>query len=151
MVDQCELKACRRCKRILALTFFSNCKNTACGKRAQCKECERKTKKEYLQRPEVIQKYAEVKKKHYLNNRRDILQKRKTKEEKERLEQKKAQDREALKDWYVRAKLRDVLPKEAITPELVELKRSELLLRRLARDLKVAADKKRKVDYEAIS
>ena len=93
---------------------------------------------------------SHVKRFYYLKNAREKYAKRyieSHEEEKQRSRKSKAD----LKNAYIRQQLRGMgISNEAMTPELIELKREQLILRRLSREAEQAAVKQMENEHETI-
>lgn len=118
-----ETKKCSRCGEVKALMDFGNCRSNSSGKHYECKKCHAiETKNWRAKNKNKTQEYS-----------RDWLLKNKNKSrEAKRLNEEK--NRNCLSDRYVSSKLG--LSIHDCSPELLELKREQLRIKRLIKQLK---------------
>ena len=144
-------KACTKCKEVKAVSEFGKQLNAKCGLRSACKLCLDLYNKKY--RLEHIDE-QKLRYKNYRNNNLEKTKEACHKWKSDNLEKFKEDQRKyalnnpermlkqsrvrilELRDHYVKKCLCQNIPKDAITPELIETKRMQIKLLRLIKELR---------------
>ena len=122
-------------------------KGTATRKMEEAAQAKRdaKNKEEALWSESHVKRYTKI-----MRNRRKAMERWENNREEE-----KARARKAIADMkpaYIRQQLKSMgINRNQITPELMEMKREQLSMRRLSREADIAASKQLKEEYEAIT
>jgi len=124
-----DMKTCRLCGVEKPLAEFYMHKSGKCGRAGRCKECMKPVKhawktrsKEYLldhsRRPESRATQAAYRTSHVGIEKRKAWRRQQSYE---------------LSDWYIKKLLK--MPPELITPEIIDLKRQHVLLKRAIKEI----------------
>jgi 3-oxoacyl-[acyl-carrier-protein] synthase III len=118
-----DSKACTKCLEVKPLSDFYKDKSKKDGFRAGCKKCVYQQNTEWRkENPEFIRKANKKQRKKYNEWNKKAI--------------------EMLSDRYIKEILKDRgFTKEQITPELIAMKREQLELKRLSKQLKQEASK----------
>ena len=125
-------KKCSKCKKMFNVEYFNKDPSSSCGLRSRCKDCLR----EYRQ-SERFKARTKITAEKWRNQNRErlrALQKKYIKNNPSfRIKDRKRLKRNVqdLKDYYVISKIERMgVPREDITPGMIELKRDQILLHR---------------------
>lgn len=128
-------KKCSKCGEIKALNEFNKHKKVKCGYNSQCRACHKITRDRWNK--SHLDRRCEIQQAYYNREKEEINAKRRQHRldniEKYRLYERR--DTDTLSDSYVKQCLRfQGWCKEDITPEIIEVKRLEILIKRHIRN-----------------
>ena len=137
-IEEVKTKVCTKCKDEKSYSEFHKNKEKKDGLRLECKICHKQDRKEYYLKNK--EKEIEYREKYYKIKENNIKEysKKYRKINKENLKQKQKQCHkkysEDLTDGYISVTLN--LKKSECPPELIELKRQQLTILRLTKEIK---------------
>jgi len=133
-----ETKKCTKCGEEKELNEFPNCKTGKNGKHSACKKCHRQYQRDrYASSPEKVKasvKSWDAANKERRNSKRSALREANPEKVKAARSAQKSRDVINLSSYYVAGLMG--LATGDCTPELIELKREQLRIHRLTKQLK---------------